>query len=220
MVKQLALISCLIITNSLHAQWKDIYKESAWADRDKWQEVDRILTALQISRNSHIADVGSHQGYMTVKLAEKLDDEGKVYAVDVDRWKLDKLEDILAERNLRNRVEVIKGDYDNPKLPLGKLDAVLIMDTYHEMDDYKDILMHVRKSLKPNGRFVLIEPIADEREKWSRERQKGKHEISIRYACKDLQKAGFRIIKEENPFVDRTEIKGDKLWMIVATPEQ
>ena len=200
------------------AQWKDIYKESAWKERDQWQQAERIIQALEVRKDSHVADVGSHQGYMTVKLARQIGENGKVYAVDVDQWKLNKLEDILEERELREKVKVIKGDYDDPKLPVGRLDAVLIMDTYHEMDDYKEILQHVKQSLKPGGKFVLIEPIADEREKWSRERQKGKHEIAIRYACKDLQKAGFKIIKEENPFIDRTGIKGDKLWMIVAEP--
>ena len=113
---------------------------------------------------------------------------------------------------------MIKGDYDDPKLPTGELDAVLIMDTYHEMDDYKEVLKHVKRSLKPDGRLVLIEPISGEREKWSRKRQEEKHEISIRFACEDLKRAGYSITKEENPFIDRKEIKGDKLWMIIAEP--
>ena len=200
------------------AQNRDIYKESAWEARDRWQQVPRILEALHFKPDALIADIGSHQGYMTVKFAERLGNQGRVYAVDVDQWKLDRLERILEDRELSDKVTVIKGDYDDPKLPLGTLDAVLIMDTYHEMDDYKDILYHVKRALKPDGRFVLIEPIADDREKWSRSRQADKHEISIRFACQDLRKAGFKIISEVNPFIDRTEIKGDKLWMLVATP--
>ena len=217
--KTLIVLFVLVSAFSLRAQNKDIYKESAWVERDKWQEVERVFEALNLTSESHIADIGSHQGYMTVKLAEKIDARGRVYAIDIDQWKLDKLEMILKDRKLDDRVKVIKGNYDNPKLPIGKLDAVLIMDTYHEMDDYKEILKHVKKSLKLGGRLVLIEPIADEREKWSRNRQEDKHEISIRYACEDLKKAGFNIIKEENPFIDRTEIKGDKLWMIIAQPK-
>lgn len=215
------LFLALLIVNLpfvLLSQYNDIYKESAWVERDKWQDVPRVLEALGLTPESHIADVGSHQGYMTVKLARVINSKGKIYAVDVDQWKLDRLKKILDERNLTDKVEVIKGDYDNPKLPIGKLDAVLIMDTYHEMDDYKDILEHVKRSLKPKGRLVLIEPIASEREKWARKRQADKHEIAIRYACEDLKKAGFTIIKEENSFLDRKEEKGDRLWMIIAQP--
>ncbi len=215
------LILSLLISSlpfAVFAQYNDIYKESAWAERDKWQDVPRVLEALAFTPDSRIADVGSHQGYMTVKLAEQMNSEGKVYAVDVDQWKLDRLKKILNERKLADRVKVIKGDYDDPKLPVGSLDAVLIMDTYHEMDDYKDILKHVKRSLNATGRLVLIEPIAEEREKWSRKRQEDKHEIAIRYVCDDLKQAGFSIIKEENPFLDRKEEKGDRLWMIIAEP--
>ena len=36
------------------------------------------------------------------------------------------------------------------------------------------------------------------------------------YAIADLKKAGFKVLKAEDPFVDRTKEKGDKMWMIVA----
>ncbi|MEQ9424620.1 MAG: class I SAM-dependent methyltransferase [Cyclobacteriaceae bacterium] len=214
-MKRFYLIIILVIPLLANSQYKDIYKESAWAERDEWQEVPRILEAMDISPNSVVADLGCHQGYMTVKLAEELT-SGKIYAIDIDSWKLEKLEDLLVERGLSEQVEVIEGEEDNPKLPIGELDAVLIMDTYHEMDDYMEILSHVKTSLKPGGRLVLIEPVAPERESWSRKRQADKHEVSIRYACRDLQKAGFKIIHEENPFIDRRDIKHDILWMLVA----
>lgn len=95
-----------------------------------------------------MADVGSHEGYMTVKLAAVVGSAGKVLAVDVSQSKLDKLKDHLSKRNITN-VELIKGDYDNPKLPLNALDAVIILDTYHEMDDHDKILQHIKASLKP-----------------------------------------------------------------------
>lgn len=207
-----------LTSSAVLAQYNDIYKQGAWTERDKWQQVPKILEALDLQENSFIADIGSHQGYMTVKMAENIGELGKVYAVDVDQWKLDKLKRILKERGLEDRVEVIKGEYDNPKLPENQLDAVLIMDAYHEMDDYKEILRHIKNSLKSDGRLVLIEPVSDNREKWSRSRQEEKHEIAIRYACNDLKKAGFTITKEIYPFIDREDIKGDKLWMIVAKP--
>ena len=131
---------------------------------------------------------------------------------DSDRWLL---EDHLEEHELGN-VEVIRGDYDDPKLPKNTLDAVLILDTYHEMDDYEKILVYVRKSLRPNGKLILIEPVAEERKAWSREKQGDKHEIAIRYVVKDLEKAGFRIIRREAEFIDRIDQKGDHLWLIVA----
>lgn len=196
--------------------WKNVYSESAWADRDKWQKADELIRNLKLKPGSQVADVGCHEGYMTVKLSAVVGVSGKVFAVDVDQPKLDKLTAILTKRNITN-VQTLKGDYDNPKLPVNQLDAVIILDTYHEMDDHDTILQHLKNSLKPGGRLVLCEAIADNRRNASRIDQERKHELGMNFALEDLEKAGFTIVKQQDPFVDRTKEKGDKMWIIVAT---
>ncbi len=140
---------------------------------------------------------------------------GKVYAVDVEQRKLDRLKDHLEARKISN-ISLVKGDYDNPKLPAGSLDAVIILDTYHEMDDHDAILQHIKISLKPGGRLVICEPIADERKDISRAEQERKHELAMKFALEDLEKAGFRVITRQENFVDRTAVKGDRMWIVVA----
>jgi SAM-dependent methyltransferase len=114
-------------------------------------------------------------------------------------------------------VSLVKGDYDNPKLPARSLDAVIILDTYHEMDDHDEILLHIKASLKPGGRLVICEPIADERKNLSRSEQERKHELAMKFALEDLEKAGFQIINKQENFADRTAVKGDRMWIIVAS---
>lgn len=215
------LMAFLITGCQLYAQdaWKDVYKESAWADRDQWQKAEELIKQLNLKKESQVADVGCHEGYMTTKLAAVVGPKGKVYAVDVEQSKLDRLAANLEKRNLTN-VQVIKGDYDNPKLPLNTLDAVIILDTYHEMDDHDEILRHIVSALKPNGRLVLCEAIADERRDSPRADQERKHELGIRFALEDLKKAGFSILKQQDPFVDRTREKSDKMWLIVAVKDK
>jgi ubiquinone/menaquinone biosynthesis C-methylase UbiE len=195
--------------------WKNIYSKSAWEARDKWQRADELIALLKISEGSHVADIGCHEGYMTFKLARVVSDAGRVYAVDVDQSKLDKLNGHLRKKELTN-IQTVKGDYDNPKLPQEKLDAVIILDTYHEMDDHDEILQHVKTSLRKGGRLVICEPIAEERRKLSRSVQEGKHELGMNYALQDLTKAGFTVTHQKDPFIDRTREKGDKMWVVVA----
>lgn len=192
-----------------------MYSERAWTDRDRWQKADELIQNLNLKSGSQVADIGCHEGYMTVKLANKVGQSGKVFAVDVEQSKLDKLQAILTKREIKN-VQPIKGDYDNPKLPLNSLDGVIILDTYHEMDDHDEILQHVKASLKAGGRLILCEAIADERRDLSREDQERKHELGMNFVLEDLKKAGFTIIKQQDIFVDRTKEKGDKMWLIVA----
>jgi ubiquinone/menaquinone biosynthesis C-methylase UbiE len=206
----LASISCLG-----QDAWKNIYSANAWDARDKWQRADELIKFLKISEGSQVADIGCNEGYLTFKLAKVVNDQGKVYAVDVDRSKLDKLKGYVNEKKVKN-VEVIKGDYDDPKLPESILDAVIILDSYHEMDDHDEILQHIKASLKPGGKLLLCEPIAEERRKLSRAEQEKKHELGMKFALEDLQKAGFRITLQKDPFIDRTKEKGDKMWVVVA----
>lgn len=194
--------------------WKDIYKESAWEQRDTWQRAPEIIAKLRLAEGSKVADVGCHEGYFTMKLASVVS-SGKVYAVDINKSKVDKLKEHLDKRNLSN-VEVILGKEDNPGLPANTLDAVLIVDTYHEMDEHDKILLHIKTALKPGGRLVLCEPISADRKKLLREEQERKHELGMHYALDDLKKAGFLITVQQESFVDRLKDKGDKMWLIVC----
>jgi ubiquinone/menaquinone biosynthesis C-methylase UbiE len=202
---------------SVNAQnpWKDIYRESAWEQRDTWQRANEIIGKLNIKSGSKVADIGSHEGYFTVKLAKVVGTEGKVYAVDVSRDKIEKLKKHLEERKISN-VNVIVGEENNPRLPAHALDAVLIVDTYHEMDAHHEILQSIRQALKPGGRLVICEPISEERKTLAREDQERKHELGMNYALEDVKQIGFRILSQEESFVDRVKEKGDKMWVIVC----
>ena len=155
---------------------------------------------------------------MTIKLSKTVGLTGQVYAVDVNSSRLERLNQYLKDRKIEN-VKTINGDNDNPKTPRNRLDAVLILDTYHEIDDYQSVLKHLKASLNASGKLVIIEPIADERKDWTRKNQTARHEIAIRYVLKEVEKAGFKIIEKKDPFLDRTEEKGDKLWMLVAVKD-
>jgi ubiquinone/menaquinone biosynthesis C-methylase UbiE len=215
-MNRLVYIICITLCGGVHAQdpWKDVYKESAWADRDKWQRADEIINQLNLQTGNAVADIGCHEGYMTFKLSKVVGSKGRVYAVDVTQSKLDKLNEHVKAKNASNIIS-IKGDYDNPKLTPNSLDAVIILDAYHEMDDHDKILAHIKAALKTGGLLVLCEPISDERKDASRETQEDKHELGMGFAIEDRKKAGFAIVKQENPFLDRKE-KGDKMWLIVA----
>jgi ubiquinone/menaquinone biosynthesis C-methylase UbiE len=196
-------------------QWKDVYLESAWTERDEWQRPNELIRYLNIREGGVVADIGCHEGYMTFKLAAVVGNSGKVYAVDVEQGKLDKLAAHISERETQNVIPV-KGDYDNPRLEPNAVDAVIIVDSYHEMDNHDEILQHIKTALKPGGRLLLCEPIDDKRRTALRDAQERKHELAMHYALTDLQKAGFKIIIQKDPFIDRTAIKGDKMWLIVA----
>lgn len=218
-MQKLILSFILWVATSFTVVGQNIYSESKWEERDTWQQAERIIALLKLDEGKCVADIGSHQGYMTVKLSAEVGSTGKVFAVDVDQYQLDNLRTNLESRAITN-VEAIKGDYDDPHLPENGLDAVLILDTYHEIDDYMIVLGHIKKALKVGGLLVIAEPVSEERRGLPRDQQTARHEIDYKWVEAELIEAGFKITYSQDPFIDRTEPKGDKLWAVVVTKSE
>jgi predicted methyltransferase len=214
-MRLLVIIIC-ISYNALFGQeqWKDVYKESAWEERDQWQRADDLIRFLNLKPGNRVADIGCHEGYWSFKLSQIVGESGRVYAVDVKQDKLDKLNTIAEDRGVKNITTII-GDYDDPKLSTGTLDGAIIIDAYHEMDDHDEILQHIKSALKTNGRLLICEAIAFSRRGLSRNEQERKHEIEMKFVLEDLKKAGFKMVRQTDSFVDRS-VKGDKMWVLVA----
>ena len=189
-------------------------QDERWAQRDKWQDVPGIFEAMALQPGSYVADVGSREGYLTVRLAEAVGAEGRVYAVDIDGDALKKLRKNLADEDT-SRVRLIHSEPDDPMLPEGLLDAVVVVNSYHEFEAYASMLTHIKAALKPGGRLVLVEPISQGRRVAMREVQESHHELGIDYARADLEAAGFEILNARDPFVKRRD-NGDEMWLLVG----
>ncbi len=185
------------------------------ADRELWQKVPEIFAAMGISAGSRVADVGAGSGFFTVRLARTVGPRGRVVAVDVNPETVRQLQERIAREQLKN-VEVQTGTPTDPRLP-GSLDAVLIVNAYHEMAEHQTVLDNIRQALKLEGRLVIVEPIAQAREKTSRAEQYANHEIAVDYVADDLLKAGFAITERRNRFVENL-LDRDIEWLIVAKP--
>ena len=125
-------------------------------DRDAWQQPGRIMDALGIADGAVVADVGAGGGWFTVRLARRVGPNGLVLAEDIQRQMIESIERRLLREGLRN-VRTVLGRDDDPRLPKGTLDAVLIVDAYHEVQDRASLLRSIRDSLAPSGRLGIVD---------------------------------------------------------------
>jgi SAM-dependent methyltransferase len=125
-------------------------------DRDAWQKPDRIMDSLGIADGSTVADLGAGGGWFTIRLARRVGPNGLVYAEDIQPQMVEATRRRVTREGLRN-VQPVLGTPEDPGLPAGKLDAVLILDVYHEMEDPIALLRNVRRTLKPSGRVGVID---------------------------------------------------------------
>jgi ubiquinone/menaquinone biosynthesis C-methylase UbiE len=124
-------------------------------DRDQWQKPDQIMDALGIAEGSLVADLGAGGGWFTIRLARRVLPNGIVYAEDIQPQMIEAVTRRVQLEGLTN-VKAVLGTANDPRLPTG-IDAVLIVDAYHEMEDPVALLKNVARSLKPQGRIGIVD---------------------------------------------------------------
>ncbi len=187
-------------TNTLHRL------DAIEAERDQWQRPRDILRALDLREGNTVVDLGSGAGYFALKLSPEVGKTGQVLAVDLRKLSLF----FLWTRALlggQHNVHVAIGREDDPGLPTGSVDAVLICNTYHEFSNPGQMLDHVSQSLRPGGRLVVVDrsPAAMDADH--------AHEVPLTVVEDQLRQHGFEIVKEDAHFIDRP---GDDVWWLAV----
>jgi predicted methyltransferase len=132
-------------------------------DREKWQKPDQIMDALKIAEGSVVAELGAAGGWFTMQLARRVEQNGVVYAEDIQPVMLEAIRRRAERQNLSDIVRTIHGTPTDPKLPPAALDAVLIVDAYGEIDDPANprqivtLFKNVGRSLKPQGCLGVVD---------------------------------------------------------------
>jgi ubiquinone/menaquinone biosynthesis C-methylase UbiE len=159
-------------------------------ERESEEQPDAALDAIGIARGSAVADVGAGAGYMTWRLAARVGPAGKVYANDIQPKMLDLLRRNMEQRKIAN-VETVLGAIDDPRLPSAAIDLVLLVDVYHEFSEPQKMLRHIRESLKPDGRLVLLEYRAEDPNVPIRP----EHKMTVEQARAEVEAEGYRLDK-------------------------
>ena len=209
-------IALMTLAAPLLAQHDPTQRATMESRREEWQKVDDVLKAMSAKSGAIVADIGAGDGFFTARLSRAVGGSGRVYAVDVSARALRNLRQRVADEQLSN-VEVVEGAADDPKLPAGTLDAVLIVNAYHEMNEHHAMLTKIKAALKPDGRLVILEPIAPSRRDGARADQTRTHEIAVDYVQKEAREAGFRVLALQDPFTSRLNARDDE-WLLVRTP--
>ena len=130
-----------------------------WLERPdrEWEESpEKLLEALDLKAGQTVADVGAGVGYLTLRMAKRVGPAAKVYGVDVQKEMLVRLRQNAAKAKLSN-VEPVLGTENDPKLPAGQIDLIIMVDVYHELSQPQAMLQNMKKALSPRGRLVLVE---------------------------------------------------------------
>lgn len=135
------------------------HQGAGWLERPEREEEEApnaLLDALKLKPGNTVADIGAGSGYFTVRLARRVGQQGKVFAVDIQQEMLDLLRKRLQRQKVEN-VTLVKGTMSDPKLPENSTDLILLVDVYHEFSHPWEMTTGMVRALKPGGRLVLVE---------------------------------------------------------------
>jgi ubiquinone/menaquinone biosynthesis C-methylase UbiE len=101
-----------------------------------------------------------------------------------------------AEKEALLNIDLILGAPTDPHLPESSVDLALLVDVYHEFQYPEEMITEIRRSLKPDGRLVLVEyrgedptvPITTA------------HKMTERQVLDEIEPMGFRL-KERLEFL-------------------
>jgi SAM-dependent methyltransferase len=162
----------------------------AWAKsfddpaRDAWQQPDRVLAALELGPGMMVADIGAGTGYFAVRLARAVPD-GQVIATDIEPDMIR----YMTERATREQLPNLHAQLtppDDPKLPAGAVDRILVVDVWHHLGDRAAYAKALAAALRPGGKLAIVD--------FKRESQHGpppEHRIPPEALLAELRGAGL-----------------------------
>jgi len=169
------------------------FSGSAWLERKTRQaeeHSDLNIEKLPIDQNSVVADIGAGTGYYTFKICDKVP-QGRVYAVEVQDDAVNYLKNKVGQLDINN-VTVIKGKEQSPELPENSIDLAMMVDVYHELLYPHEMLQSIKRSLKPQGKLLLIEYRAED----PKVEIKELHKMSVKQVNKELTANGFHLVQD------------------------
>ena len=164
-------------------KWAKAFDDPA---RDAWQKPDQVLNALHLQPTNRVADLGAGTGYFSVRIA-RLVPEGKLFSVDIEPEMLRHLRERAHHDHLSVLIPIL-ASAESANLP-EPVDLVLVVDTYHHVDNRIAYFSKLKASLRPNGRLAIVDFKAD-----SPEGPPPEHRISPEKVTAELDAAGYTLV--------------------------
>lgn len=116
---------------------------------------DQILKTLALTPRQNVADIGAGGGYFSLRFAELVGREGKVFAVDTNFGFLGFIKNSCREKGLDN-VETVLVTENNLTLP-ENVDLVFMRNVCHHIPNRPEYFRKLKNFLKPGGRIAIAE---------------------------------------------------------------
>jgi ubiquinone/menaquinone biosynthesis C-methylase UbiE len=124
-----------------------------------FSDPNTIVASLAIPSGALVADLGAGTGAFSFVLAQKVGPTGKVYACDVQKDILTRLENDAREKHITN-IQTVHSNvetHQGTKLRDASVDWVVIANVLFQIEDRSGFVHEVSRILKPGGCALLVD---------------------------------------------------------------
>ncbi|WP_349682055.1 class I SAM-dependent methyltransferase [Methanosarcina sp. UBA5] len=115
------------------------------------------IVGKYIKEGQVVMDLGCGPGFFSLAMAKLVGEKGKVISVDIQDEMLQMVKRKSEREGLSSRIVLHKAQPE--KLGITEMvDFTLAFYMVHEVQDKKSFLSEVSSHLKPDGRFLIVEP--------------------------------------------------------------
>jgi SAM-dependent methyltransferase len=170
-----------------------------YPDREKKLQIDRVMDLLGITVGKNVVDLGAGSGWFTVRAARRVGPTGAVIAEDINPLAIEAIGKRLSQENLPN-VRTVLGHPNDPRLPAGCANAVLMLKVYHEIASPVPTMKVLQRALRPGAKVGIID----------RNGSGADHGVKQEIVEKEMSEAGYKLVGS----YDFTKADGQDYFLI------
>jgi ubiquinone/menaquinone biosynthesis C-methylase UbiE len=141
------------------------------------------MDLLGITTGKNVADLGAGSGWFTVRAARRVGPTGAVLAEDINPVAIEYIGKRVLKENLSN-VRTVLGAPDDPRLPAGSVDAVLMLKVYHEIANPVPTMKVLQRALRPGAKVGIID----------RNGNGANHGLNRDVVVREMGEAGYKLV--------------------------
>ena len=167
--------------------------------REKRLQIDRVMDLLGITTGKNVADLGAGSGWFTVRAARRVGPSGVVLAEDINPLAIEYIGKRVRKEDLPN-VRTVLGSPEDPRLPPGSVDVVLMLKMYHEIAHPVPTMKVLERALRPGAEVGIID----------RNGNGSDHGVNREVVVKEMTSAGYKLVGK----YDFTKADGEDYFLI------